>query len=195
MWWVMVGWSRTLGGSRMPTLVSGKMEVSSLGEYPDRSAVQYDVTVSNRYFYWDCNKIYIQWVSREIFNCCNSAVCYTRSDKCYTSSKCIAIFNVKICYYVVLFIPFSSKLEFLAMQNFESKLFPVCLTCSILVCLVCNSQKKLSWKDLWNRGTSTQPLGVWENTSIYKAIDLDWSRITVLPNAFLRFQLCTLVLV
>ncbi len=38
--------------------------------------------------------------------------------------KCIAIFNIKICYYVVLFIPFSLKLEFFAMQNFESKLFP-----------------------------------------------------------------------
>ena len=38
--------------------------------------------------------------------------------------KCIAIFNIKICYYIVLFIPISTKLEFFAMQNFESKLFP-----------------------------------------------------------------------
>ncbi len=36
----------------------------------------------------------------------------------------IAIFNIKICYYVVPFIPISSKLEFFVMQNFESKLFP-----------------------------------------------------------------------
>ncbi len=38
--------------------------------------------------------------------------------------KCIATFNIKICYYIVLFIPISSKLDFFAMQNFESKLFP-----------------------------------------------------------------------
>ncbi len=39
--------------------------------------------------------------------------------------KCIAIFNIKVCYnYVLLFIPISSKLEFFAMQNFESKFFP-----------------------------------------------------------------------
>ncbi len=37
--------------------------------------------------------------------------------------KCIAIFNIKICYYVVLFIPISWKREFFAMQNFESELF------------------------------------------------------------------------
>ena len=50
-------------------------------------------------------------------NWCSRAVCYT-------SSKCIAIFNIKICYYIVLFIPISSKLEFFAMQNLECKLFP-----------------------------------------------------------------------
>ncbi len=40
------------------------------------------------------------------------------------AQKCIAIFNITICYYIVLFIPFSSKRECFAMQNFESKLFP-----------------------------------------------------------------------
>ena len=38
--------------------------------------------------------------------------------------QCIAIFNIKICYYAKYFIPISSNLEFFAMQNFESKLFP-----------------------------------------------------------------------
>ncbi len=63
--------------------------------------------------------------NREKFDWCSGAVCYTRSEKCYTNSKCIAIFNIKIWYYGVLFIPISSKLEFFAMQNFESILFPV----------------------------------------------------------------------
>ena len=40
--------------------------------------------------------------------------------------KRIAIFNIKISYYAVLLIPLSSKLEFVVMQNFESKLFPGC---------------------------------------------------------------------
>ena len=39
--------------------------------------------------------------------------------------KCMAIFNIKICYYTVLFIPISSRLELFAMQNFESELFSV----------------------------------------------------------------------
>ncbi len=34
--------------------------------------------------------------------------------------KCTAVFNIKICYYVVLFIPISSKLNFFAMRNSES---------------------------------------------------------------------------
>ncbi len=34
-----------------------------------------------------------------------------------------SIFNIKICYYVVLFISILSNLEFFAMQNSESKLF------------------------------------------------------------------------
>ncbi len=71
------------------------------------------------------NVILGSFCAREKFNWCSGAVCYTRSEKCYTNSKCIAIFNIKICYYIVLFIPISSKLEFFAMQNFESKLFPV----------------------------------------------------------------------
>ncbi len=41
--------------------------------------------------------------------------------KFYSSSRYIAIFNIKICYYVVLFLPISSKLDIFAMQNFESK--------------------------------------------------------------------------
>ncbi len=41
--------------------------------------------------------------------------------------QCIAIFNIKICYYDEHFIPISSKLKFFAMQNFESKLFPACV--------------------------------------------------------------------
>ncbi len=45
--------------------------------------------------------------------------------------KCMVIFNIKICYYVVLFITISSRLEFLAMQNFESKLFPDFIFCYI----------------------------------------------------------------
>ncbi len=50
----------------------------------------------------------------------------TQDQKNATSvQKCTAIFNIKICYYVVFFIQISSKLEFLAMQNFQSKLFPV----------------------------------------------------------------------
>ena len=36
--------------------------------------------------------------------------------------RCIAIFNIKICYYVVLVISISS--ECFAMQNSESKMFP-----------------------------------------------------------------------
>ncbi len=39
--------------------------------------------------------------------------------------KRIAIFIIKLCYYAVLFITISSKVEFFAMQNSESKLFPV----------------------------------------------------------------------
>ncbi len=54
------------------------------------------------------------------------AVQFTTQDQKNATpvQKCIAIFNIKICYYVVLFIPIASKLEFFAMPNFESKLFP-----------------------------------------------------------------------
>ena len=46
----------------------------------------------------------------------------------------MAIFNIKICYYDEHFIPISSKLEFFAMQNFESKLFPgVCYTLRLYI--------------------------------------------------------------
>ncbi len=33
-------------------------------------------------------------------------------------------FNIKICYYILIFIPIPSKLELFAVQLFESKLFP-----------------------------------------------------------------------
>ncbi len=48
--------------------------------------------------------------------------------KWHTSSKMYSNVNIKICYYVVLFIPISSKVEFFAMQNFESNLFPACIS-------------------------------------------------------------------
>ncbi len=81
---------------------------------------------------WSVNKVVFVcgvYVLREQFNWCSGAVCYTRSEKCYPSEKMylrIAIFNIKICYYDVLFKPILSKLEIFAIQNFESKLFPVC---------------------------------------------------------------------
>ena len=51
--------------------------------------------------------------------------------------RCIAIFNIKICYYVVLFISIPSKMEFFAMQNSKSKLFPAqsceeCVNCCFI---------------------------------------------------------------
>ena len=48
------------------------------------------------------------------------AVQFATQDQKNTTQvqKCIAIFNIKICCYVVLFIPISSKVEFFAMQIF-----------------------------------------------------------------------------
>ncbi len=52
------------------------------------------------------------------------AVQFTQDQK--NATDCIAIFNIKIWCYVLLFIPTSSKVEFFAIQiNVESKLFPV----------------------------------------------------------------------
>ncbi len=48
------------------------------------------------------------------FNWCSSAVFYTRSEKCYTSSKMyLAIFNIKICYFALYF-----SYQFLQSWNF-----------------------------------------------------------------------------
>ncbi len=47
---------------------------------------------------------------------------------------------------VVLFIPISSKLEFFAMQNFESKLFPVCAKKYLAVCAILREKSRFAWK-------------------------------------------------
>ncbi len=65
-------------------------------------------------------------VSREQFIWCSGAVYYTRSAKCYTSSKMHSSFYHKISYYNLSLRLNSSKLKFFATQNFESKLFPEC---------------------------------------------------------------------